>query len=129
MYRIEISSFEKYIDTFRYQQKIKRYDIISIYRPTLRTSDLENFSCFVNLPSKVFLVLRKATLFAEKEKVSVLSVLVVFKDVVNNGRDGYFFLAARLSSHNTGVTRSLKTSRLWVNTSNRLCLLCTPSSA
>ena len=35
MYRIEISSFEKYIDTFRYQQKIKRYDIISIYRPTL----------------------------------------------------------------------------------------------
>ena len=42
MYRIEISSFEKYIDTFRYQQKIKRYDIISIYRPTLndRSSDL-----------------------------------------------------------------------------------------
>ena len=92
-----------------------------------RTSDLEKFSCFVNLP--FFLVLRKATLFAEKEKVSVLSVLVVFKDVVNNGRDGYFFLAARLSSHNTSVTRSLKTSRLWVNTSNRLCLLCTPSSA
>ena len=38
MYRIEISSFEKYIDTFRYQQKIKRYDIISIYRPTLTTT-------------------------------------------------------------------------------------------
>ena len=35
MYRIEISDSEKYIDTFRYQQKIKRYDIISIYRPTL----------------------------------------------------------------------------------------------
>ena len=38
MYRIEISSFEKYIDTFRYQQKIKRYDIISIYRPTLASN-------------------------------------------------------------------------------------------
>ena len=35
MYRIEISNSEKYIDTFRYQQIIERYDIISIYRPTL----------------------------------------------------------------------------------------------
>ena len=34
-----------------------------------RTSDLENFSCFVNLP--FFFVLRKATLFAEKEKVTL----------------------------------------------------------
>ena len=38
MYRIEISDSEKYIDTFRYQQKIKRYDIISIYRPTLKST-------------------------------------------------------------------------------------------
>ena len=34
-----------------------------------RTSDLEKFSCFVNLP--FFFVLRKATLFAEKEKVTL----------------------------------------------------------
>ena len=35
MYRIKILNSEKYIDTFRYQQKIKQYDIILIYRPKL----------------------------------------------------------------------------------------------
>ena len=41
----------------------------------------------------------------ETIRPSVLSVLVVFKDVVDNGRNGHFFPAARLSSYNTGVTR------------------------
>ena len=62
----------------------------------------------MNLP--FFFVLRKDIVcgegkgHAETIRPSVLSVLVVFKDVVNNGRDGHFFPAARLSSHNTGVT-------------------------
>ena len=54
MYRIEISSFEKHIDTFRYQQKIKRYDIISIYRPTLSValfSGTERLKC-IDISSK-----------------------------------------------------------------------------
>ena len=57
-----------------------------------RTSDLENFSCFVNLP--FFLCFTESNIVCGEgkghtETISpcVLSVLVVFKDVVNKVRD------------------------------------------
>ena len=70
MYRIEISSFEKYIDTFRYQQKIKRYDIISIYRPTLC------FVCQIFARSKPHPKKKLPRSAGLKKKISVVQLLL-----------------------------------------------------
>ena len=67
-----------------------------------RTSDLENFSCFCELT--VFLCFTESNVVCGEGKghtetisPSVLSLLVVFKDVVNNERDlpGWTFLPCR----------------------------------